>query len=335
MKLIMDANKDAQIKNIKPRFIAVAYIGKDWRRYIDIDELQEIIVSPTIGSNPKAIDAIVEHIGIENVYFLNNLHAKLYIGSNQYAFGSFNLSASAFEEGRGLIEFGCITNEHYDQAVDYFKHCKDLAIQQYSDSESKQKALAELFKKHKKLDLLNKENLLSTTNLENIEKNLTANSDYLIWGVHGEAEYDVDLVKKNNDRYAEIDELDEHLQNYTTFDGSYFGDRIKSNTWVLEVNFDYEEDDKERYSWIFANSIAKNVNEDNASMLIQDDLSEIPTAPPFKLSIINRDKLNRLFAKEVYKPLFYDMDKNESVQEQYDFDVALSLMKKFREEFKN
>lgn len=335
MKLIMDANKDAQIKNIKPRYIAVAYIGKDWRKYIDIDELQEIIVSPTIGSNPKAIESIIEHIGFENVHFLDRLHAKLYIGNNQYAFGSFNLSASAFEEGRGLIEFGCITDENHDGAMSYFKHCKELAIQQYSDIASKQKALKELFEKHQRLNLLQKEDLLLTAKEETIDKNLTASLEYLILGVQGEAEYDENLLRKNNDRYLDIENVEDHLDGYTILDSNVYKNKIMPNTWILEVNFDYDENDEDRYGWMFVNSIAKNVNEDNDSMLIQDNLSSIPSSPPFKLSIINRGKLNKLLAREEYQPLFYDMEEDESISNKFDFDISLVLMQKFRKEFKN
>ena len=95
MKILSGGDIAKEVKSINPQYIAVGYIGKDWHRYIDIEFVKEIIVSPTIGSNPFAIESIVKEIGFENVYFLDELHAKLYIGSDRYAFGSFNLSANA------------------------------------------------------------------------------------------------------------------------------------------------------------------------------------------------------------------------------------------------
>ena len=38
--------------------------------------LKEVIVSPTFGSNPEAVVNLAKRIGWDNVYFLNELHAK-------------------------------------------------------------------------------------------------------------------------------------------------------------------------------------------------------------------------------------------------------------------
>ena len=91
------------ICNVAPTKIAVSYIGGDWKDFVDPNIIKTIIVSPTLGSNPEAIKELVAEIGWENVFFLDNLHAKLYIGSESAVFGSSNLSMNGLG-GDGLIE---------------------------------------------------------------------------------------------------------------------------------------------------------------------------------------------------------------------------------------
>ena len=62
-----------------PTHIAVAYVGRDWDQLIDCSQLKEIIVSPTLGTNPRAVDELVEKFGWEHVHFLDELHAKIYL----------------------------------------------------------------------------------------------------------------------------------------------------------------------------------------------------------------------------------------------------------------
>lgn len=91
MKLISTAEVESTLENVRPTHIAVAFVGLDWKRYIDINVIEEMIVSPTIGTNPYAIQEIVNHIGWDKIHFLTNLHTKLYIGSNSAVFWRFNL----------------------------------------------------------------------------------------------------------------------------------------------------------------------------------------------------------------------------------------------------
>ncbi|XQU09587.1 hypothetical protein P4544_07755 [Halomonas sp. LY9] len=93
------------LKSIKPTHVAVAYLGSAWKEYLsDMDALEEIIVSPTIGSNPWALEELlvkaVQHDF--KVYFSEKLHAKLFIGKMSCLLGSPNLSHNGF--GGGLNE---------------------------------------------------------------------------------------------------------------------------------------------------------------------------------------------------------------------------------------
>jgi hypothetical protein len=110
MKLITGAAIKRALRNVSPISIAVAYVGIDWLTYIDTSTLKEIVLSPTIGSNPVAIAQLVSRLGWENIYFLDNLHSKVYLGAVQATVGSFNLTANGLS-AEGLQEAGYIISE--------------------------------------------------------------------------------------------------------------------------------------------------------------------------------------------------------------------------------
>ena len=111
MKFLTKSNEFVEeLREISPEKIAVAYIGIDWKEFISVDSLKEIIVYPTLGTNPVAIMEIVGKIGWENVHFLDNLHSKIYIGDSSMLAGSANLSRNALAN-TGLYEACVSTNE--------------------------------------------------------------------------------------------------------------------------------------------------------------------------------------------------------------------------------
>lgn len=132
------------LKELNPSKIAVAYVGADWDRYINPAALKEIILSPTYGSNPQAIEAIINEIGIDNVLFLNNLHAKLYLGSQSALLGSCNLSYNGI--GGGLEEAAVLINDKTMLAKlnDLYAHYKKAAQQAYPTTEAKIEKLTQL-----------------------------------------------------------------------------------------------------------------------------------------------------------------------------------------------
>lgn len=91
------------LHDLQPLKVAVAYVGRDWDSFVSAERLNEIVLSPTIGTNPKAVEKIMNKLGHENVYFLDNLHAKFYIGDGAALLGSCNLSANGIGEN-GLLE---------------------------------------------------------------------------------------------------------------------------------------------------------------------------------------------------------------------------------------
>jgi len=145
MKLISGASIRKALQQITPTHVAVAYTGIDWSTYINQHKLQEIILSPTLGTNPHAVIQIVDRLEWENVHFLDHLHSKIYLGAEQAAVGSFNLSANGMSE-EGLEEVGVVVK---DQQIllelrTLFDRYKKAATESYPTTAAKKARLAQL-----------------------------------------------------------------------------------------------------------------------------------------------------------------------------------------------
>lgn len=130
-----------------PRYVAVAFVGIDWPDLIDSTKLEKIIVSPTIGSNPYAIEKLVECVSWDNVLFLDNLHAKIYIGDHCALVGSSNLSRNGISAA-GLVEVAIRIADKtlLSELTEYFAELERMAINQYPDVKKKKKKLSDLKK---------------------------------------------------------------------------------------------------------------------------------------------------------------------------------------------
>lgn len=135
------------MRHIQPAQIAVAYVGAGWKTFVSSDKLKEIVVSPTLGSNPKAIEELMRDIGHENVYFLDELHAKIYLGTDIAIVGSCNLSDNAMAEF-GLLESAVLVDESrsISQLHHTFQNYKKLANDRYPTLEEKMERLRALTK---------------------------------------------------------------------------------------------------------------------------------------------------------------------------------------------
>ncbi len=154
MKLLGSSDKIKKaLKAVAPKRIAVAYVGKNWDKYVELNKLEEVIVSPTLGSNPYAIDEIEKKIGWDKVHFLDKLHSKIYLGEKEFIIGSANLSNNAlFSDDTGLFESVIRGSdqkirEELSHLLDtYVKNAKRLYPDQKS-KEDKLQALKEVWKK--------------------------------------------------------------------------------------------------------------------------------------------------------------------------------------------
>lgn len=135
------------IKTVFPSKIAVAFVGSGWKQYVSPSHLKEIVLSPTIGSYPKAIEEIMDSIGAENVYFLDKLHSKIYLGTESALLGSANLSDNGFSDS-GLFEAGVVLTDTSTLAKlnVVFEDYKSRAKRLYPTAKSKKDKLRELMK---------------------------------------------------------------------------------------------------------------------------------------------------------------------------------------------
>lgn len=148
VKVLLEDEIRKAIKRCKPAKIAVAYIGDDWNRYIpDVNGLEAIIVSPTFGSNPRAIIDLAKKIGWDKVYFLDELHAKIYVGPGAAVIGSANLTCNGLS-GEGLIELCVEVNarETLNKLDTAFERLKECALRQYPTTDLKKARLIKLEK---------------------------------------------------------------------------------------------------------------------------------------------------------------------------------------------
>ncbi|GAC63814.1 phospholipase D family protein [Edwardsiella tarda] len=219
---IVFAEKIAEyIKNCSPEYIAVAFVGADWREFIpDWKKIKSIVVSPTLGSNPKAIHEIVKELGWEKVEFLDNLHAKLYLGENSAISGSANLTKNGLS-GNILHELCTVTHnpQHLKSFKIFFDHIRSKAKDSYPTVEQKKHKLDELFQvwgAAVSQKLLNDTH--HATQFKDFEL-LSNNHFYISWYQISDCEYS-----------AELQGVEDYIDDNIHFLPS---DNIEKNRWVL------------------------------------------------------------------------------------------------------
>ena len=187
-----------KLKEYPPTHIAVAYVGRDWDELVDCSQLQEIIVSPTLGTNPRAVAEIAEQIGWDHVHFLDELHAKIYLSQSCCIWGSFNLSNNAFgqKSSTPLFEAGTHSKEAHiiRDAYAFFEELQRIAHAQYPNHGLKIKKLSELHGLHNNA-IANK--LTNTDTLkENLDELPKYNHSYVISFSYGEAQFNKEAIKQ-------------------------------------------------------------------------------------------------------------------------------------------
>jgi hypothetical protein len=159
MKFVYGNAIKQEIEACQPRRVAVAYLGWDWSKYLTAPEqLESIVISPTLGTNPHAVNQLVERLGRdgrsgwERVHFLDNLHTKLYLGDTSCVLGSANLTANGLDGDR-LIE-AAVTTRDISLLTSAGKFFEDEVLRQaihcYPTQESKVRRLNQLVLEHEK-----------------------------------------------------------------------------------------------------------------------------------------------------------------------------------------
>lgn len=222
MKILFEHEIRKAIASCGPSKIAVAYIGADWTTFVpDVDKLNAVIVSPTIGSNPRAIANLAKRIGWGKVYFLDELHAKMYIGNKSAIIGSANLTSNGLS-GEGLVEL-CVavyTDDALTKLNTTFDELKNRANAHYPSTQSKKSRLSELESSWGAAiaNRIAKSQSRYICDFSDFEL-LDEDHIYVCWAQPGECEYSGDV--------ADIQSL--------IADDIHFSaaDKVKKNKWVL------------------------------------------------------------------------------------------------------
>jgi hypothetical protein len=282
MKFISTVQIEESLRSVRPTQIAVAYVGRDWKDYVDVSALREVIVSPTIGSNPYAIQQIVSHIGWEQVHFLPNLHTKLYIGESSAAFGSFNLSRNGIG-AKGLEEFGAVIHDDLNLMHEEFSRLRETARAQFPSTSSKQEALQNLRRLSQIIHRtgavpLDVEPLLS---LENYSP-LTDHDFFVVCFLPYHPPINTKVVADHVPTLSVEDLLSNKIQ-YCTF---LEEDEINSADWILlwQASKKRKPDGRTRPTWLHVGEvIPKGVSEEPYSKLVIDYYGPERPKPPFTL----------------------------------------------------
>lgn len=153
MKILKDSREiQRTIRRIKPSKIAVAYIGIDYKTYVDTGIIEDIIISPTISSNPQAIGKLVEEITWDKTHFLRKLHSKLYVGDKGAVICSANLSKNGLGV-KGLKEIGVLIEGKKEIQIleEIFNKYLNEAKKEFETTKRKETELQKLHDKWKRL----------------------------------------------------------------------------------------------------------------------------------------------------------------------------------------
>jgi len=275
VKLINGSRIKAALRDVSATQIAVAYVGKDWKSYIDSKVLKEIVLSPTLGTNPIAVVELAESLGWENVHFLDNLHSKIYLGDEKAALGSFNLSANALSAS-GLEEAGFIIEDTQIVASlrKLFNEYKLLALSAYRTKELKIEKLAELraiWDRGVSTRVIQDDASDGSTRQLADYQPVASDEIYVCW-VSGELEYN-----KSNVRAHTIEDSVNFLAD----------DDVKADRWILYwyAKTDGSPDESQDLCWMHVDEVVENgaIEEKYTKLAIQRNDRNRPQ-PPFELT---------------------------------------------------
>ncbi|MFH2122745.1 MAG: phospholipase D family protein [Pseudomonadota bacterium] len=283
----------------EPIMIAVAYVGIDWGNFIDASKVEKIIVSPTIGSNPYAIEELVKLISWDKIFFLDSLHAKIYIGKENAILGSSNLSRNGLSIA-GLEEAAVQINDKsiIIELTKYFGELESLAVAQYPEIENKKKKLLALKRDWAKAvrGSVIKENTQASMSLQQFSP--LSNDDFYIAWYHPFDNYDY-TDQANSIKYFIEDEM--HLAE---------DDEVEKGKWILSWRLTSKNrpHKKVKPSWIFIDELISNgVSSEEAYdytklAIMRNDKPKTP--PPFEINNEVAKAFNDTICKDKFGPYF-------------------------------
>ncbi len=311
MKVLVENDIRKAVNDCKPLKIAVAYIGADWQTFIpDVSRLESIIVSPTIGSNPWAIADLVRKIGWEKVAFLDELHAKTYIGRNAAVLGSANLTRNGLG-AEGLVELCAEVNatESLKKVNKVFDDLKKRAQKQYPTTTSKKSQLKVLEQTW---------GAAIANRIVRVKNNIPDFSDF---EQLGEDHFYILWYQPDNCEYSDdIKAIESLINNDIHFART---DKVEKNKWALvwRITDSNKPHKSARPDWLYIHEIFENGVVDDGyeypKCAIQRKDLDVPT-PPFEITAEVVDAFKRAVQE-------MDIAKYLVQNEHKVFDLAYSL----------
>jgi hypothetical protein len=269
-----------KINEIGVKKIAVAYIGDGFDTLIpNIQGIQAIVISTGLGSNPYAIAKLVKMLTWDRVFFLQQLHSKIYLGKDRAVVASSNLSRQGLVEG-GNEEFGVVIDDRTN--LDIISKTIDRYIeraQQECASSSEKEEVLQAMRRAYELRASSERYISAITNQEiGIPSKLFAEYDksidgrfWVSWVAKNDNKYDIDIEKAKEQTGDSRDSefFDGHTIDFPVKDTSTNGySSIKPGDYVLFwiKNQSGSCSMKERPFWFFVDAIitdACTVHNDN------------------------------------------------------------------------
>jgi hypothetical protein len=324
MGIIIDNKIQKATEDCDPCQIAVAYIGKDWKKYIRYPEkLESIVLSPTIGSNPYAIRELAKIIGWSKVYFFDQLHAKIYFGKNSAVVGSANLTHNGLS-GHSLFELSVeIKNKSDLQNIKkILKTLKNKSEKQYPTNAAKKNKIIELEKKwgNAIANGIFPKKITNDISFSTFEL-LSDKQFYVAWYQPTDCEYSEDIKAMKSVLGDDI-----HFRT---------SDNVEKNKWVLtwRITNKSKPNKKTPLSWLYIDEIFENGIVDKGydyKKCAFERTDKLKPAPPFEIT----DEVEKAFKKAVTKTeiaKYLVQDQNDLFDLQYSFKGLPLLIKKMKD----
>lgn len=293
------------LRAIMPVSVAVAYIGDKGLAYLDKPP-KTLIVSPTVGSNPSEIGKAMRNKAIGQVYFLDELHAKIYLGETQALVGSCNLSHGGFqakEEAAVLITDSAQILSLQATMARYIA----LARRQYPTKDSKNARLKKLREEHKRASKIRhpKRKPIKTPKIADYDiRNVREGRDriHVAWGQPYEVTYNKKAIYESTPDARDQD-LDDYFGDLLIF---HEDDNIYPGDWILYwcCNNDGLPRKNGEISWIFVDAvIPRGVKDDNYTKIAVQLNDRKPPSSPFDLDDHTKQAIRSCLVAREFAPL--------------------------------
>lgn len=330
MKILHSHHIEQSLKECNPTHIAVAYIGKDWQKYLpNCENITSIIISPTLGTNPYAIQELSTLIGWDKIHFLDNLHAKIYIGSSTALLGSANLTNNGLS-GEGLLEL-CVEIKDkilLEQLHFNFDLFEKNAIKRYPQEQLKKNKLEELFVLHSKAissGVLPPEGD-GPADFSKFEL-LTNDQIYVAW-------YGDEKDFKYSEEYKTLSSVIEDEMHFSE------DDTIREGKWILawKIKGDWTPDLRATPKWIYIHEVLpESVREGEGlaeySKCAIERVDKKKTNPPFEITNKVSSAFKKAISDESIRNFFCQKDTIYSTERTFDgLRLLIGRMKEFIEQ---